>query len=158
MPIHKGHEATSPSHSAIYTLEDTSAMSGYEMIEVETGKTSMTDITSKVRDCIRRSGVRDGICVIFSMHTTAGITINENADPDVQRDMLYGLDKAFPIRDEYRHAEGNSHAHLRTSCVGPSTTVIVSDGEPVLGTWQGIYLCEFDGPRRRKVLVKTLSG
>lgn len=133
-------------------------MSGYEIIEVDTGKTSMTDITSKVRECIRKSGVRDGICVIFSMHTTAGITINENADPDVQRDMLYGLDKAFPIREEYRHAEGNSHAHLRTSCVGSSTTVIVSDREPVLGTWQGIYLCEFDGPRRRRVLVKTLSG
>ena len=133
-------------------------MTGYEIIEVDTGKTSMTDITSKVRECIRKSGVKDGICVIFSMHTTAGITINENADPDVQRDMLYGLDKAFPVREEYRHAEGNSHAHLRTSCVGPSTTVIVSDGEPVLGTWQGIYLCEFDGPRRRKVLVKTLSG
>ena len=132
-------------------------MSGYEIIEVDTGKTSMTDITSKVRECIRKSGVKDGICVIFSMHTTAGITINENADP-VQKDMLYGLDKAFPIREEYRHAEGNSHAHLRTSCVGPSTTVIVSDGEPVLGTWQGIYLCEFDGPRRRRVLVKTLSG
>ena len=133
-------------------------MSGYEIIEVDTGKTSMTDITSKVRECIRKSGVRDGLCGIFSMHTTAGITINENADPDVQRDMLYGLDKAFPIRGEYRHAEGNSHAHLRTSCVGPSTTVIVSDGEPVLGTWQGIYLCEFDVPRRRRVLVKTLSG
>ena len=133
-------------------------MSGYEIIEVDTGKTSMTDITSKVRECIRKSGVKDGICVIFSMHTTAGITINENADPDVQREMRYGLDTAFPTREEYRHAEGNSHAHLRTSCVGPSTTVIVSDGEPVLGTWQGIYLCEFDGPRRRRVLVKTLSG
>ena len=133
-------------------------MSGYEIIEVDTGKTSMTDITSKVRECIRKSGVRDGICVIFSMHTTAGITINENADPDVQKDMLYGLDKAFPIREEYRHAEGNSHAHLRTSCVGPSTTVIVSDGEPVLGTWQGIYLCEFDGHRRRRVLVNALCG
>lgn len=133
-------------------------MAKYDIIEVETGKTCMIDITSKVRDVIRRSGVCDGICIIFSMHTTAGITINENADPDVKTDMLYGLDKAFPIRDEYRHAEGNSHAHLRTSCVGPSTTVIVSDGEPVLGTWQGIYLCEFDGPRTRKVAVKVLNG
>lgn len=133
-------------------------MAKYDIIEVETGKTCMIDITSKVRDVIRRSGVCNGICIIFSMHTTAGITINENADPDVKTDMLYGLDKAFPIRDEYRHAEGNSHAHLRTSCVGPSTTVIVSDGEPVLGTWQGIYLCEFDGPRTRKVAVKVLNG
>ena len=133
-------------------------MSGYSVIQVETGKTSMHDITSKVRDIVHESGVKDGICVVFSTHTTAGITINENADPDVKTDMLYGLDKAFPIRSEYRHAEGNSHAHLRTSCVGPSTSVIVSDGELVLGTWQGIYLCEFDGPRTRKVLVKVVQG
>ena len=133
-------------------------MSGYSEITVETGRTSMHDITSKVREAIRGSGVRDGICVVFSMHTTAGVTINENADPDVKTDMLYGLDKAFPVRPEYRHAEGNSHAHLRTSCVGPSVTVIVEDGEPVLGTWQGIYLCEFDGPRTRKVLVKVIAG
>ena len=133
-------------------------MSGYSEITVETGRTSMHDITSKVREAIRGSGVRNGICVVFSMHTTAGVTINENADPDVKTDMLYGLDKAFPVRPEYRHAEGNSHAHLRTSCVGPSVTVIVEDGEPVLGTWQGIYLCEFDGPRTRKVLVKVIAG
>ena len=133
-------------------------MSGYNTIEADTGRTSMTDITSEVRGIVKRSGVKDGICVVFSMHTTAGITINENADPDVQIDMLHGLDMAFPDRPEFRHMEGNSYAHLRTSCVGPSTTVIVSEGDLVLGTWQGIYLCEFDGPRRRRVLVKVVEG
>ncbi len=117
----------------------------------------MVDITSRIRDIVRTSGVTEGVCIVFSKHTTAGITINENADPDVQRDMLYGLDMAFPIREEYRHMEGNSHAHLRTSCVGPSTTVIVSNGDLVLGTWQGIYLCEFDGPRVRRVVVKVIE-
>lgn len=133
-------------------------MTDHEIIHVRTGETSMTDITSEVREIVRRSGVDDGICIVFSLHTTAGITINENADPDVQTDMLYGLDRAFPIRDEYRHAEGNSHAHLRTSCVGPSQTIIVSGGDLLLGTWQGVYLCEFDGPRQRKVAVKVIRG
>ncbi|MBQ7405427.1 MAG: YjbQ family protein [Candidatus Methanomethylophilaceae archaeon] len=133
-------------------------MSGYSTIEVDTGRMCMTDITSQVRRIVKDSGVTDGICVVFSKHTTAGITINENADPDVQTDMLHGLDMAFPDRPEFRHMEGNSYAHLRTSCVGPSTSVIVSDGDLVLGTWQGIYLCEFDGPRHRKVLVKVIEG
>ena len=127
-------------------------------ITVETGRTQMIDITSQVRRIIEESGIREGICVVFSKHTTAGITINENADPDVKTDMLAGLDRAFPERDDYLHAEGNSHAHLRTSCVGPSMAVIVSGGEPVLGTWQGIFLCEFDGPRTRRVLVKVVEG
>lgn len=118
----------------------------------------MIDITSEVRRIVKNSGIEEGLCVVFSKHTTAGITINENADPDVQTDMLYGLDHAFPISPEYRHMEGNSHAHLRTSCVGPSQTVIVSKGDLVLGTWQGIYLCEFDGPRERSVLVKVIDG
>ena len=133
-------------------------MSGYSTIEVDTGRMCMTDITSQVRRIVKDSGVTDGICVVFSKHTTAGITINENADPDVQTDMLHGLDMAFPDRPEFRHMEGNSYAHLRTSCVGPSTSVIVSDGDLVLGTWQGIYLCEFDGPRHRKVPVKVIEG
>ena len=133
-------------------------MSGYSTIEVDAGRMCMTDITSQVRRIVKDSGVTDGICVVFSKHTTAGITINENADPDVQTDMLHGLDMAFPDRPEFRHMEGNSYAHLRTSCVGPSTSVIVSDGDLVLGTWQGIYLCEFDGPRHRKVLVKVIEG
>ncbi len=131
-------------------------MSGYRTIEVRTGGSQdIVDITSQVRGIVRESGVRDGICVVFSMHTTAGITINENADPDVKTDMIAGLSRAFPERDDYRHMEGNSHSHLRTSCVGPSQTLIVSDGDLLLGTWQGLFLCEFDGPRTRRVVVKV---
>ena len=132
-------------------------MSGYTTLYFDTRKEGIIDITKEVRSVVDSSGVKDGVCIIFSMHTTAGITINENADPDVKIDMLIGLEKAFPVRDEYRHAEGNSHAHLRTTCVGPSQTIIVSEGEMVLGQWQGIYLCEFDGPRTRKVLVKVFE-
>ena len=131
-------------------------MSGYSTIEVRTGGSQdIVDITSQVRRIVRESGVRDGLCVVFSMHTTAGITINENADPDVKIDMIAGLSRAFPERDDYRHMEGNSHSHLRTSCVGPSQTLIVSEGDLLLGTWQGLFLCEFDGPRTRRVAVKV---
>ena len=131
-------------------------MSGFSTIEVRTGGSQdIVDITSQVRRIVRESGVRDGMCVVFSMHTTAGITINENADPDVKTDMIAGLSRAFPERDDYRHMEGNSHSHLRTSCVGPSQTLIVSDGDLLLGTWQGLFLCEFDGPRTRRVAVKV---
>ena len=131
-------------------------MSGYSTIEVRTGGSQdIVDITSQVREIVKNSGVRDGICVVFSMHTTARITINENADPDVKTDMIAGLSRAFPERDDYRHMEGNSHSHLRTSCVGPSQTLIVSDGDLLLGTWQGLFLCEFDGPRTRRVVVKV---
>ena len=131
-------------------------MSRYCIIEIRTNKNQdIVDITSQVRRIVRESGVRDGLCVVFSMHTTAGITINENADPDVKTDMIAGLSRAFPERDDYRHMEGNSHSHLRTSCVGPSQTLIVSDGDLLLGTWQGLFLCEFDGPRTRRVAVKV---
>ena len=131
-------------------------MSGYSTVEVRTGGSQdIVDITSQVRRIVKESGVRDGLCVVFSMHTTAGITINENADPDVKTDMIAGLSRAFPERDDYRHMEGNSHSHLRTSCVGPSQTLIVSDGDLLLGTWQGLFLCEFDGPRTRRVVVKV---
>ena len=131
-------------------------MGGYTTLEFETRDSQhILDITSDVRKVVRDSGVSDGLCLIFSMHTTAGITINENADPDVKTDMISGLSRAFPERNDYRHMEGNSHSHLRTSCIGPSQTVIVSDGDLVLGTWQGVFLCEFDGPRRRRVAVKV---
>ena len=131
-------------------------MAGFTTVEVQTrGSQDIVDLTSEVRKAVRGSGVSDGICVVFSMHTTAGITINENADPDVKTDLIAGLSRAFPEREDYRHSEGNSHSHLRTSCVGPSQTVIVSDGDLVLGTWQGVFLCEFDGPRRRRVAVKV---
>ncbi len=132
-------------------------MAGYTTLCFDTEPEGIIDITNDVRKIVSESGVKDGICIVFSMHTTAGITINENADPDVKTDMLLGLEKAFPVRPEFRHAEGNSHAHLRTSCVGPSQTIIVSDGKLLLGTWQGIYLCEFDGPRNRKIQVKVIS-
>ena len=107
----------------------------------------MTKVTEMVREDIERSGVREGIAVIFSPHTTAGFTINENADPDVVHDMLCGFEKVFPAEQFfYQHAEGNSHAHMKTTVVGPSQTLIIHDGEIVFGIWQDLYFCEFDGP------------
>ena len=116
------------------------------------------DITSQVRAAVSESGVSDGVAVVYCPHTTAGITINENADPDVVHDLLIGLGKAFPDRAEFLHGEGNSAAHLKASAVGSSATVILKDGKPALGTWQGIYFCEFDPPRNRKYFVKVLEG
>ena len=104
------------------------------------------NITSQVRQAISARGVKDGIAVVFCPHTTASITINENADPDVVTDMLLGLAKAYPDRVEFRHSEGNSAAHLKATAVGSSVTVIVSDGKPVLGTWQSVWFCELDTP------------
>jgi len=115
------------------------------------------NITSKVKEALAESGVQDGIAVVYCPHTTAGITINENADPNVVRDLLLGLDKAFPDRPEFRHEEGNSTAHLKASAVGSSATVIVNEGKLVLGTWQGIYFCEFDPPRERTFFVKVME-
>jgi len=115
------------------------------------------NITPKVKEALAKSGVQDGIVVVYCPHTTAGTTINENADPDVVRDLLLGLDKAFPDRSEFRHAEGNSSAHLKASTMGSSATVIVKGGKPVLGTWQGIYFCEFDPPRERTFFVKVVG-
>jgi len=123
---------------------------------LSTGRDNFYNITTQAREAVRESGTRDGICTVFCPHTTAGITINENADPDVVRDMLLGLDKAFPDRPEFRHSEGNSSAHLKASCTGSSVQVIISGGSLVLGTWQGIYFCEFDGPRTRKFIVSVL--
>ena len=125
---------------------------------LSTGREDLYNITSQVRDSITKSGVKDGIAVVFCPHTTAGITINENADPDVVHDMLIGLNKAFPDRPEFRHGEGNSAAHLKASAMGSNVTVILNDGKPVLGTWQGIYFCEYDPPRSRKFFVKVVSG
>ena len=102
-----------------------------------------------------KSGVVSGIAVVFCPHTTAGVTINENADPDVVTDLILGLDKAFPDRSEFRHSEGNSSAHLKASVMGSSTTIVIDNGKLVLGTWQGIYFCEFDPPRNRKFYVKV---
>ena len=115
------------------------------------------NITSEVQNIVARSGIAEGICVVFIPHTTAAVTINENADDDVPRDVLLALDAVSPDRAEFRHAEGNSAAHTKTSLVGPSITIIVSGGKLLLGTWQGIWFNEYDGPRTRKVHVRVLG-
>ena len=115
------------------------------------------NITSQVRDAITTSSVSNGIAVVYCSHTTAGITINENADPDVVHDLLIGLDNAFPDRAEFCHGEGNSAAHLKASAMGSSATVIIEECKPLLGIWQGIYFCEFDPPRNRKFYVKVVG-
>ena len=117
----------------------------------------MYNITARLREVIRESGVQSGLAVVYCPHTTAGITINANADPDVQHDLLLGLREAFPDRREFRHAEGNSTAHLKCSYVGPSQTVLIEDGKPLLGIWQGVYFCEFDGPRHRRYYIKVMA-
>jgi secondary thiamine-phosphate synthase enzyme len=122
---------------------------------VSTGAhTELVEITDRVQWVIDESGVKEGLCVCFVPHTTAGITINENADPDVVTDMIYALEKAVPWRDShYRHSEGNTAAHVKSSLMGHSVHVFVRGGKLQFGTWQGIFLCEFDGPRTRKVWV-----
>ncbi|MEG6569233.1 MULTISPECIES: secondary thiamine-phosphate synthase enzyme YjbQ [Thermoanaerobacterium] len=116
---------------------------------------SMIDITEEVKSAIKSSGIKDGICTVFVPHTTAGVTINENADPDVKDDIIRGLDEIIPnIR--FKHMEGNSDAHIKSALVGNSVNLIVENGEIQLGTWQGIYFCEFDGPRSRKVYIKVI--
>ena len=121
-------------------------------------RSEMIDITGEVRGIVRESGVCEGICRVFIPHTTAAVTINENADPDVSRDILAALDKIVPWNDRYRHTEGNAAAHVKSSLFGASETVFVEGGDLVLGTWQSLFFCEFDGPRMRRVLVKVLSG
>jgi secondary thiamine-phosphate synthase enzyme len=115
------------------------------------------DITNMVAAEVKNSNVQDGIAVIYVPHTTAGVTINENADPDVVRDMISTLDKTYPVHGEYLHFEGNSHAHIKASLMGSSCTVIIQEGKLLLGTWQGIYFCEFDGPRNREFYVKIIG-
>jgi secondary thiamine-phosphate synthase enzyme len=124
---------------------------------LRTEKEGFYNITPAVREAVRKSGKEAGLCVVYCPHTTAAITINENADPDVVKDLLYGLGKAFPDRAEFRHSEGNSAAHLKASCIGSSVTLIVEKGAPLLGTWQGVYFCEFDGPRERRYHI-TIIG
>jgi secondary thiamine-phosphate synthase enzyme len=131
-----------------------------EEIRVKTSaRAQMVEITDRVQAIVSRGGVREGACVVQSLHTTAAITVNENADPFVVDDVLRKLDELIPREEPfYQHAEGNSDSHLKTSFFGPSVTVIVSGGRLVLGTWQGIYLCEFDGPRERRVAVQLLHA
>ena len=128
-------------------------------LEVRTGsKTEFVDLTARVQQVVTDSGVARGLCHVFVPHTTAGITINENADPSVTADILMVLNKIISDREPYRHLEGNSPAHIKASLMGPQLTVFVSQGRLVLGTWQGIYFCEFDGPRHRRVHVKVTEG
>ncbi len=127
------------------------------LITVKTDhRTQLVNITRTVQSAVTDNGITQGLIHIFSMHTTAGITINESADPDVAKDILTVLDKMVPHKGGYRHREGNSAAHVKTSLMGSSDLVAVENGRLVLGTWQGIFFCEFDGPRTRKVLLKHL--
>jgi secondary thiamine-phosphate synthase enzyme len=116
----------------------------------------MIDITKETVSALKKSGVENGVCYVFVLHTTAAVTINEKADPDVPKDILAELDKVIPLNDNYRHLEGNSAAHIKASLLGSSEVIIVEGGDLVLGTWQSIFFCEFDGPRTRKVMVKCI--
>ena len=123
-----------------------------------TRRTEMVDITSEIQELVRQSGVEEGVCHIFQAHTTAGLTINENADPSVAADILMVLNKIISDQEAYRHLEGNSPAHIKASLMGAQLSVLVSNGRLLLGTWQGVFLCEFDGPRTRKVYIKIMAG
>ena len=121
-------------------------------------RSEMVEITDQVRGAVRASGARAGICVVYCPHTTGAITVNENADPDVVHDLLLWYDRVVPKEQPgFRHAEGNSDAHIKATLVGPSVTLLVADGKPVLGRWQGVFFCEFDGPRSRTVHVQVLG-
>jgi secondary thiamine-phosphate synthase enzyme len=124
-----------------------------------TARNQLAEITDQVRDAIATSGVKSGLCVVYCPHTTAAITVNENADPDVVHDMLLYLNKAVPQHQGgFRHGEGNSDSHIKASLVGPSVSLLVDGGDVVLGRWQGVYFCEFDGPRTRTVMVQVVGG
>jgi len=134
-------------------------MSGYNILDVKTSSRSQfIDITDQVRQLVADAGIREGVCYLYVPHTTAAITINENADPTVVQDILNQLEKTVPWQGDYRHTEGNAAAHIKASLLGASQTIFISNGRLVLGTWQGIFFCEFDGPRQRKVLVKIIAG
>jgi secondary thiamine-phosphate synthase enzyme len=128
-----------------------------EMLKVKTSsRIEFVEITSDVRDAIARSGVNDGLAVVYVPHTTAGVTINEAADPAVVQDINAKLSSLVPHRENYKHTEGNSDAHIKASLMGSSVQVIILRGAPVLGTWQGIFFCEFDGPRTRQAYIKII--
>jgi secondary thiamine-phosphate synthase enzyme len=130
-----------------------------QTFQVKTSKqTEFIDITRSVQKAVEKTGVEEGTCFIFVPHTTAAVTINENADPSVSLDIVRELNKIVPFQDQYQHLEGNSSAHIKASLVGFSQIVFVESGRLVLGTWQGIYFCEFDGPRNRNVNIKVISG
>jgi secondary thiamine-phosphate synthase enzyme len=119
-------------------------------------RTELIDITGQVQEAIKKSGLKDGVCHLFVPHTTAGITINEGADPSVKRDILTSLNKLVPFEGDYQHAEGNSAAHIKTTLMGTSAVCFIEDSRLVLGTWQAIFFCEFDGPRTRRVYIAII--
>lgn len=128
-------------------------------IQVRTSeREQLVDITGDVRNAIEAAGVRDGVIHLWSLHTTCAITVNEGADPDVQRDIVVNLRRVHPRDGDYRHAEGNSDAHIKTSLVGPGETLLIEDGKLVLGTWQKVFLCEWDGPRERDVAYRVMGA
>jgi secondary thiamine-phosphate synthase enzyme len=135
-------------------------VAGMKEITVKTNHHSeFVEITGTLQEAVGESGVKDGICIASVPHTTCGITINENADPDVAADMIYALDQAVPWKSpRYQHGEGNTAAHVKSSMMGHSVNVLVKDGQLQFGTWQGVFLCEFDGPRSRKVWVKVIGS
>lgn len=130
----------------------------YDVIEVSTkSRQQLVEVTSMIEERVRKRGIRNGVCFIYVPHTTAGITVNENADPSVVRDILNTLDRLIPVDGDYTHLEGNAHAHVKASIVGHNAILLIEDGELVLGNWQGVFFCEFDGPRRRRIMVKILG-
>lgn len=134
-------------------------MGGYNILSVKTSAhAQFVDITGQVRRIVEEKGVKEGLCYIYVPHTTAALLINENADPTVVQDTLAQLDKIAPWKNNYRHMEGNSAAHIKAGLLHTSQVVFISGGRLVLGTWQGIFFCEFDGPRQRKVYVKITEG
>jgi len=130
-----------------------------KILNVRTSRRNeLVDITDAVRSVVRESGIKSGICVLYCPHTTAALTVNENADPSVRVDINEHLSELVPHGKRYHHLEGNADSHIKSVLVGPSLTLIVEDGDVILGTWQGIFFCEFDGPRSRKVYVKIVEG
>jgi secondary thiamine-phosphate synthase enzyme len=130
-----------------------------DILEIRTGKrVEFIDVTERLNSLIRSSGIKNGVCFIHIPHTTAAITINENADPDVTSDIISKINKLIPSNDNYSHMEGNSDAHIKSSLFGQTLNLIIENGKLLLGIWQGVYFCEFDGPRTRKIYVKFFTG
>lgn len=130
----------------------------HELSIKTTQQVQLLDISDKIRQLLDTAEIKEGQILLFTPHTTAAVTINENADPDVVTDMINGLNQLIPLQNNYRHREGNSAAHIKSSLIGASEQIIIRNGRLWLGTWQGIYFCEFDGPRNRKLFVKLIEG
>ncbi len=134
-------------------------MRGFETINISTDQSlTFLDITPQIRQCVEKSGIEDGLVLVYTPHTTAGITINENADPSVTDDIRSFMEKKYPRESYFQHMEGNSHSHIMSSLFSASETFIIQNSDIILGTWQGIFFCEFDGPRNRKVYLKIIAS